>query len=95
MFFRDIFGTVALSVHQLHLDLQRSVAQQPRKLRLRFDFGRHQVKHKQLERTYILGYGARLRHNKYILLCKSFHRRKLIRNFNRHCKTVLYTFLRA
>ena len=72
MFTADVCGFMAVHANQRHLDLERTVCENSRQLRLRIDLGRHKVYDDDLERTDILRVRPGLLHRKYIFILQRF-----------------------
>ena len=75
---------VGCGLKQFEFDLKRCVADQTRNLRFRGDLLRHQIEHKDMQRSDVLRDRAGLCHNKDVFIKQSLSRGEKIGNFNRH-----------
>ena len=79
-----VFRDVGLHHQQLHLHLNRRVAQQARQLRFGGDFGGHQVQQEDFQRANILRFRARVGHDEYVFAPQRAGGGQVVRNADWH-----------
>ena len=95
MILRRVGGLIGAGLHQIHLDLKRSVGKAAQDLRFSSDFGRHEIEQGDAQRTNILCHRAVLRHYKNVLALKNCAGRQTVLYFNRHEKRLLFQLCRV
>ena len=84
MILRGVLADMAGHVQKFHVHLKRRIAEQPQELTFRHNFFRHEIEHKNAQRTDILMYCTICVHHKNIFLRQRLKRRQLGRNTNWH-----------
>ena len=80
-------------MHQLQMNLEGGIAQEPAELGLGGDFGGHQVEEQYFQGPDILGNGPVLGHDKYVFLLQNSGCRQIVGNANWHRSPPVYFFL--
>ena len=76
---------VGLCVDEVHLHLQRRIAEEPQELGLGHILDRHEVQNEDAQRTDILTIRACRIHDEDVLPLEHVRRRQIVRYLNRHC----------
>ena len=85
-----MLGNSAADGDKLHVDLQRGIAEQTRKLRFGSDFGGHKIQNKNAQRADILSCRALVVHNKNIFICQNSDSRQIAGDPYWHLYTCFY-----
>ena len=84
MLLRGILGPMAGYHHQLQMNLQGGIAQDPAQLGLGDDLRGHQVQQHNFQRADMLGLGPGLLHDENVLVFQGLRRREIVGYLNWH-----------
>ena len=84
---RRVARRIALRIDEIHLDLQRAVAEQPQELRLRDVLDRHEIQDEDFERTDVLCIRPVRIHDEDILPLEDMGGRQVVRYLDWHENT--------